>query len=181
MDKEDIRRCIDIIESSRRWRVTKRPAAEGGPATLPSRKSTTQSRSRDGSDGTHAAARGHENASGSGGSDSEASDRIVYSETPDTPWPYMDPKQQAATLKERTDDARRRYFMGVAKDEEQYLQLLLAAGIERNPKTEHLCHKGWDTKYWSSDEENLAEDLNAEPSDTDSFIRIPEDTQGKKL
>ena len=70
--------------------------------------------------------------------------------------------------------------MGVAKEEEQYHQLLLAAGIARNLKTEHLGHKGWSTKSWSSDEENLAEDLNAESSDTDLFIRIPEDTQREK-
>ena len=70
--------------------------------------------------------------------------------------------------------------MGVAKDEEQYHQLLLAAGIAQNPKTEHTGHKGWVTKSWSSDEENLAEDLNAEPSDTDSFIRIPEEVKKER-
>ena len=95
MDKEDIRRCIEIIQSSRRRRreqqtVTKRPATEGGPPALASMKSPTQGRSGDGSDGTHAAARGHANTSGSGGNDSEDSDRIVFSEAP---WPYMDPKQ----------------------------------------------------------------------------------------
>ena len=80
-----------------------------------------------------------------------------------------------------TDAARRRYFMGVAKDKEQYLELLRAAQIDRKPETERLGHKGWDTKSWSSDGENLAEDVNAEPSDTDSFIRIPEEAAGKKL
>ena len=66
--------------------------------------------------------------------------------------------------------------MGVAKDEEQYLELLRAAQIDRKPETEHLGHKGWDTKSWSSEDETLAEDMNAEPSDTDSFIKLPEET-----
>ena len=71
--------------------------------------------------------------------------------------------------------------MGISKDREQYQKLLVAAGIMRNPNMEHLAHRGWRKKSWSSEEENLAEDVNAEPSDTDSFIRISEDVKKEKL
>ena len=70
--------------------------------------------------------------------------------------------------------------MAISKDREQYKRLLVAEGIMRNPKTEHLGNKSW-RKSWSSEEENLAEDVNAEPSDTDSFICLPEDIEKEKL
>ena len=50
----------------------------------------------------------------------------------------------------------------------------------RIPKKEHLGNKSW-RKSWSREEENLAEDVNAEPNDTDSFIRIREDIKKEKL
>ena len=99
MDKEDLRRCLEIIRASRRRRreqqpVTKRPTTEGGPPTLTDRRRPTQERSGDGSDGTHVAGGGHTYASGSSDSDSEASDCIILSQTLNTTWPYMDPKKQ---------------------------------------------------------------------------------------
>ena len=84
-------------------------------------------------------------------------------------------------MKQYTDDARRRYFMGIAKDEEQYFDLLRAAKIEREPTSEHARDRGWDTRSWVSDEDNLVEDINAIPSDTDSFVRIPEDSINRRL
>ena len=44
-----------------------------------------------------------------------------------------------------------------------------------NKKTKHLGHK-----YWNSDEENLVEDVNAEASDTDSFIQVSKDIKKEK-
>ena len=65
--------------------------------------------------------------------------------------------------------------MGISKDMELYRKLLIVAGIMINEKTEHLGNKSW-----TSDEENLAMDINAEASDTDSFIQIPEDIKKEK-
>ena len=44
-----------------------------------------------------------------------------------------------------------------------------------NKKTKHLGQKNW-----TSDDEKIAEDINAEESDTDSFIQIPEDIKKEK-
>ena len=93
------------------------------------------------SDGTRATARGPEGTSRSSSSDVEAHDSIVYDENPGQIWPHMDPVQRTLTLREQTDAARRRYFMDVAKDEEQYLDLLRAAQIERKPR-----QNTWDTR-----------------------------------
>ena len=65
--------------------------------------------------------------------------------------------------------------MGISKAREQYKELLIAAGILQDKGTGHLGQKNW-----TSDEENLAEDINADASDTDSFIRIPEDIKKKE-
>lgn len=62
--------------------------------------------------------------------------------------------------------------MGISKDMAQYRKLLIAAGIIEDPKTKHIGNK-----VWSSDEENLAQDVNDGLSDTDSFIRIPENAR----
>ena len=77
-----------------------------------------------------------------------------------------------ASAKQKEEEARRQYLMGISKDMAQYRKLLIAAGIIEDPKTKHIGNKAW-----SSDEENLAQDVNDILSDTDSFIRIPENAR----
>ena len=64
--------------------------------------------------------------------------------------------------------------MGISKDRAKYKKLLIAASIIEDMKTRSIGQKNW-----ISDEENLAEDINDGLSDTDSFIRIPEDKKKK--
>ena len=180
MDPEHFQQCLAIIESSRRRRH-KRAAASRSPAPAPVRRTPTPRGPGDGSDGTGTATRGHEDSSRSGSSDGEARDGTTRGTESDSIWPRMDPVKRAANMKRYTDDARRRYFMGIAKDEEQYFDLLRGAKIEREPESEHPRGRGWDTRSWVSDEDNLAEDINAIPSDTDSFVRIPEDSTNRRL
>ena len=54
----------------------------------------------------------------------------------------------------------------------QYRRLLVATGIIEDSRIRHIGQKNW-----SSDKENLAEDINDGLSDTDSFIHILEDAQ----
>ena len=87
----------------------------------------------------------------------------------------MDFKQCMITAKQREEEEKRRYLMGISRERQQYKMLLVAAGIMENKKTKDLG-----LKNWTSEEENLAEDVNEEASVTDSFIRIPEDIKKEK-
>ena len=122
----------------------------------------TEGRSGDSSDRASAAT---QRPDGTSSSDNEASDCLIQDEANNPVWPNVDPKQRMINARQREEEARRRYQMGISKDREQYKKLLISAGIMENKKTKHLGHKNW-----TSDEENLAEVINAEVSDMDSFI-----------
>lgn len=78
-------------------------------------------------------------------------------------WPTIDPAQRMASIKQRDEEGRRQYLIGISKDRAQYKKLLIAAGIMEEPKMKHIGYKAW-----SIDEENLAEDTNNGLSDMGS-------------
>ena len=98
-------------------------------------------------------------------------DENIQDGTSESTWPTVDPDQRLVKAKQHEEAARREYFMGVSNDRAQYRKLLNATGIIEDPKTE--------PNNWSSDEENLAEDLNA-LSETESFVRINDECKGSR-
>lgn len=48
-----------------------------------------------------------------------------------------------ASAKQKEEEARRQYLMGISKDMAQYRKLLIAAGIIEDPKTKHIGNKAW--------------------------------------
>ena len=154
-------------ETLRRYHQQVQEAQREWDRQLASKKLAADGRPRSNGDRTPTATRGPD---GSSDSDNKATDGLLRGRASESTWPTVDPNQRLAMAKQQEEEGRRKYLMGIFKDRVQYRKLLIVVGIIDNSKRRHIGYKNW-----SSDEENLAKDINEGLSDTDSFICIPED------
>ena len=80
---------------------------------LPGQRLATEGRSGHSSDRASAVAR---RPDGTSSSDSEDSDCLIQDKADNPIWPNMDPKQGMITARQREEEARRRYLMGIYRE-----------------------------------------------------------------